>query len=76
MLIYNSTVAGDVTDMQSFLSRHPLLGDFKAVKEGNVWCTEMSMFQRSSAAADMIKELRAAVSGEAGEDLRYLHRIQ
>ena len=76
VLIYNSTVAGDVTDMQSFLSRHPLLGDFKAVKEGNVWCTEMSMFQRSSAAADMIKELRAAVSGEAGEDLRYLHRIQ
>ena len=76
VLIYNSTVAGDVTDMQSFLSRHPMLGDFKAVKEGNVWCTEMSMFQRSSAAADMIKELRAAVSGEAGEDLRYLHRIQ
>ena len=75
VLIYNSTVAGDVTDMQSFLSRHPLLGDFKAVKEGNVWCTEMSMFQRSSAAADMIKELRTAVSGEAGEELRYLHRI-
>ncbi len=76
VLIYNSTVAGDVTDLQSFLSRHPLLGDFKAVKEGNVWCTEMSMFQRSSAAADMMKELRAAVSGDAGEDLRYLHRIQ
>ena len=76
VLIYNSTVAGDVTDLRSFLSQHPLLGDFKAVKEGNVWCTEMSMFQRSSAAADMIKELRAAVSGEAGEDLRYLHGIQ
>lgn len=76
VLIYNSTVAGDVTDMQSFLSQHPLLGDFKAVKEGNVWCTEMSMFQRSSAAADMIKELRAAVSGDTGENLRYLHRIR
>lgn len=76
VLIYNSTVAGDVTDIESFLSRHPLLGDFKAVKEGNVWCTEMSMFQRSSAAADMIKELRAAVSGETGAELRYLHRIQ
>ena len=76
VLIYNSTVAGDVTDMRSFLSQHPLLGDFKAVKEGNVWCTEMSMFQRSSAAADMIRELRAAVSGDAEEDLRYLHRIR
>ena len=34
------------------------------------------MFQRSSAAADMIKELRAAVSGDAGDNLKYLHRIQ
>ena len=76
VLIYNSTVAGDVTDLDSFLSQHPLLADFKAVKEGNVWCTEMSMFQRSSAAADMIKELRAAVSGDAGDNLKYLHRIQ
>ena len=76
VLIYNSTVTGEVTDLQSFLSQHPLLGDFKAVKEGNVWCTEMSMFQRSSAAADMIQELRAAVSGDAGDTLKYLHRIQ
>ena len=76
VLIYNSTVAGDVTDMESFLSQYPLLRDFKAVKEGNVWCTEMSMFQRSSAAADMIRELRTVVSGDEGEDLRYLHRIR
>ena len=76
VLIYNSTVAGDVTDMESLLSQHPLLKDFKAVKEGNVWCTEMSMFQRSSAAADMILDIRAAVNGDTGEDLRYLHRIQ
>lgn len=76
VLIYNSTVAGDVSDLESFLAQHPLLKDFKAVREGNVWCTEMSMFQRSAAAADMITELRAAVSGDTGEKLRYLHRIE
>ena len=76
VLIYNSTVAGDVTDLESFLAQHPLLKDFKAVQAGAVWCTEMSMFQRSAAAADMIAEIRAAVSGDAGEDLRYLHRIE
>ena len=76
VLIYNSTVAGDVTDMESFLAQHPLLKDFKAVQTGNVWCTEMSMFQRSSAAADMIAEIRAAVGGGTREGLRYLHRIE
>ena len=76
VLIYNSTVAGEVTDLESFLALYPLLRDFKAVREGNVWCTEMSMFQRSSAAADIIRELRACVSGASDEGLRYLHKIE
>ena len=75
VLIYNSTVAGDVETMEQFLSLNPLLADFKAVKEGSVWCTEQSMFQRSSAAAGMIRDIRKAVSGD-GEDLHYLHRIE
>ena len=76
VLIYNGTAVGAVPDMEAFLALSPLFADFKAVRENEVWCTEKSMFQRSSAAADMIKEIRAAVSGDAGEDLRYLHRIQ
>ena len=74
VLIYNSTTAGDVESMETFLALSPILKDFKAVKENNVWCTEMSMFQRSSAAADMIADIRAVLDG-AEEDLTYLHRI-
>ena len=77
VLIYNSTTAGDMEDMEQFLALNPLLGDFKAVREGNVWCTEMSMFQRSSAAAGMIAELQAILRDETdGAELQYLHRIQ
>ena len=77
VLIYNSTTAGDVKDMEQFLSLSPLLGDFRAVREGTVWCTEMSMFQRSSAAAGMIAELQAVLRDEAdGVELQYLHRIR
>ena len=76
VLIYNSTTAGDVRDMEQFLSLSPLLKDFKAVQEGEVWCTDMSMFQCSSAAAGIIADLRAILSGEADEGrLHYLHRI-
>ncbi len=77
VLIYNSTTAGDIAAMDSFLELSPLLQDFKAVREGNVWCTEMSMFQRSSAAAGIIADLRAILEGSAdGTELNYLHRIQ
>ena len=75
VLIYNSTTAGDVEDMDAFLALSPVLKDFKAVKENHVWCTEMSMFQRSSAAADMITDIRAVLDG-ADEDVTYLHRIR
>ena len=75
VLIYNSTVAGNVETMEQFLSLNPLLADFKAVREGSVWCTEQSMFQRSSAAAGMIRDIRAAVGG-TDEALQYLHRIE
>lgn len=76
VLIYNSTTAGDVENMQQFLGLSPLLQDFRAVHEGNVWCTEMSMFQRSSAAAGIIAELRAVLQEETeGKPLQYLHRI-
>ena len=75
VLIYNSTTAGDVEELHALLALSPVLRYFKAVKENHVWCTEMSMFQRSSAAADMIADIRAVLDG-ADRDLTYLHRIQ
>ena len=75
VLIYNSTVTGDVETMADFLALSPVLKDFKAVRENRVWCTEQSMFQRSSAAADMIADIRAVLDGTE-EDLHYLHRIE
>jgi iron complex transport system substrate-binding protein len=76
VLIYNSTAVGAVPDMDAFLALSPLLADFKAVKAGEVWCTEKSMFQRSSAAADIMRELHILLSGEAGDALTYFYRIK
>ena len=76
ILIYNSTVAGDVEDIEALLSLSPLLADFKAVREGNVWCTEQSMFQKSSAAAGMIADFHAVLTGSAEDDaLQFLHKV-
>ena len=75
ILIYNSTTAGDVETLAQLLAQSPLLRDFRAVREGAVWCTEMSMFQRSSAAAGIIADLRAIVNGGGTEELQYFHRV-
>ena len=78
VLIYNSTVSGDLERMQDLLAKSSLFEDFKAVQNGEVWCTEQSMFQQSSATAGMIADIHTILSGEAEglDQLTWLHRIQ
>ena len=76
VLIYNSTVAGNMESINELLALSPLLADFKAVQTGNVWCTEQSMFQKSSAAAGMIADFHAVFTDSAGDGLTFLHRIE
>ena len=75
ILIYNSTVETEISTVDELLQKNPLLADFKAVKEGNVWCTNQNMFQMVSGAADMIADLHTIVN-DGGDDLTYLHRIE
>ncbi len=77
-LIYNSTVDGELETLDQLLEKSELLADFKAVQEGNVWCTEQNMFQQTTGGADMIADLNAIVTGKAdGEtQLTFLHRLK
>jgi iron complex transport system substrate-binding protein len=76
VLIYNSTASVDVHTMEELMTLCPQLKDFKAVREGRVWCTEQSMFQRSSAAAEMIADFHEILQEAPREDsLTYLHKI-
>ena len=78
VLIYNSTIDGELNTLGQLLEKSELLGDFKAVKDGNVWCSEHDLFQKSSAAAVMIRELNRILSGDAAEEdqLEFFHRLK
>ena len=77
VLIYNSTIDGPLSTLDELLEKAPLLADCKAVKTGEVWCTEQSMFQKTSAAAGMISDFHAVLSGQAEgkEKLTFLHKL-
>ena len=76
VLIYNSTIDGELATLEQLLEKLPLLSDFRAVQSGNVWCTEQSMFQKSSAAAGMIREFNAIFTGTAEDQMTFLHRLR
>lgn len=74
-IIYNSTVDGGLSSVDELISKNALLADFKAVREGNVWCTEKNMFQQTTAAADMISDLHSVLSGDADDAAEYMYKL-
>lgn len=77
-LIYNSTIDGELQTLAELLQKSPLLADFKAVKEGNVWCTGKNMFQETMGLGDMILDIHAVLSEKEPDEseLHYLHRLK
>ena len=75
ILIYNSTVEGEISSMDALLGKSPLIKDCKAVLNGTVWCTGQNMFQQVSGTAEMISDLHAVISGDSEQSLRFLHRL-
>lgn len=75
ILIYNSTVEGEISSMDALLEKSPLMKDCKAVLNGTVWCTGQNMFQQVSGTAEMISDLHAVISGDSEQSLRFLHRL-
>lgn len=73
-LIYNSSIDGGVSDVGKLLDKCSLLADFKAVKEGNVWCTTNDMYQQSLAIGYFIEDLHAMLQGEK-DAMHYLYHL-
>ena len=76
ILIYNSTIEGEIGSTSQLIEKCGILADFKAVREGNVWCTEQNMFQQTTGAADMIAGLNRIFTGDTSEETVYLHQME
>ena len=57
VLIYNSAIEGMIASVSQLTERFPLLNEFKAVQNGQVWCTTQSLFQQSMELADLIVDM-------------------
>lgn len=74
-LIYNSSIDGGVSDVEELLDKCGLLADFKAVQEGNVWCTTNDMYQQSLSIGYLMEDIHAMLLGEEG-DMHYLYHLE
>ena len=67
VLIYNSTIEGEISSVSELVKKEESLGDFRATKEGNVYCLKEGYFQKSTNVAEFIEELNEILSGSYKE---------
>ena len=77
-IIYNSTIAGEIRTIDELLAKSELLSAFKAVQNGNVWCTGQNMYQETTSLGEMIRSFHMIFSGEADgmDELPFLYRLK
>ncbi|MBO4901692.1 MAG: ABC transporter substrate-binding protein [Lachnospiraceae bacterium] len=75
IIIYNSTIQGELSSVDELIAKNELFADFKAVKDGQVYCTERDLFQQTSGMSDFMQDLHAVFSGSE-RNCRYLFPLK
>ena len=77
-IIYNSTIDGELDSIDELLAKSSLLADFKAVKDGNVWCTGQNLFQETMGLATMIEDIHTMLTSDDPklDSLTYMKKLK
>ena len=75
-LIYNSAIDGGVKNLNELLDKCPVLADFRAVKDGNVFCTTNDMYQQSMSIGYMIDDMHSMITGAPDSGMKYLFKLK
>lgn len=77
-IIYNSTIGGELQSLGELVAKNGLLKDFKAVQNGNVWCTNKNLFQETTQLGRMILDINRMLTNNdpALTRLDFLYKLQ
>lgn len=74
-IIYNAAIDDPINSIDDLLAKSGLFADFKAVKEGNVWCTGKYMHQATNTTGNIVLEFNKILTDENAEQLEFMYRI-
>lgn len=75
-LIYNSAIDGGVDSLEELLDKCGVLKDFKAVQDGNVWCTSNDLYQQSMSIGYLIQDMHTMFIGGEETEMTYLYHLK
>lgn len=75
VIVYNGTIDGGVTSLETLVEKNALLADFRAVRNRDVWTCDSNLYQQITSMADIISDLRSAIAG-SGEPTTFVWRLE
>lgn len=77
-IFYNSSIVSGVETMDQLIDLDPVLADFKAVKEGNVWCTGKNMYQETDKLGSVIRDMHEIITkgDDCPETLDFFYKVK
>ena len=74
-LIYNSTIDGELDNLDELLAKSSLLKNFAAVRSGKVYCTGKNMYQETVETGTMISDIYRMLNGDE-DGMHFLYRLK
>ncbi len=74
-VIYNSTIDGELNDLAELKAKSQLLEKFRAVQQGNVFCTTKNLYQATMELGTFISDINRLLSGET-DGMTYIYKLE
>ena len=75
-LIYNSSIDSEIQSIDELIGKNKLFADFKAVKEGNVWCTGKYLYQATDIVGNLIGDIHLMLTDGEEKDMTFLYKVE
>ena len=73
-LIYNAAIDNPLPNVDALLAKSNLFADFKAVREGNVWCTGKYLYQATDIVGSLITDIHHMLTGQE-EGMNFIYKL-
>lgn len=75
-LIYNATIDNQITSIDELIGKSELFKDFKAVQNGNVWCTGKYLYQATDIVGQLITDIHYVITENDTGEMTFLYEVQ
>ncbi len=76
ILVYNASIEAPLRSVEELIDKNSLFADFRAVKEGRVYCTDKYLYQATDILGTLIRDFHHMVTGEGEEEMVFLTHLE